>query len=513
MRRTFTDVPFAHENVQTGDGRVIASGALYWDDGPWPLRWAPADHGGHGGAITLPGQITSWRVAGDDDLASGWVDDELPGGAELWQLIEAGAPLGVSVDLDDVVVEVVDTEPLEPLEGGEDVEIIAGGARGRVRARVHLPNATMTLGSSPLRRQLATAPGVTAAAGDPDPTDGDVWWRFSSDEMVERFVRARLRGATVVDMPAFADIRMTFDNTETTEPAGDEPAAEAEPEPVAASGAPARAEARNAPPFVASAGTAVPAATVEEIERALDGVVEAPMDPPGDWLRDPQLSELTPITIEPGGRVFGHICSWSQCHTGFQDECVLAPHSSPGMPWFNTGVVVTADGAQVPCGQLTIGGGHADINLSYRGAIAHYDNVGTAWADVVAGEDAHGVWVAGAVRPGLSDLQIRGIRASSPSGDWRGIAGRSELVACHCVNVPGFPVARVAAAGPNIVAAGARAMRAYALAGGPPAAQQLTTAEADLLREHAQQLARGRLTDATATAARGQLRRRRRARR
>jgi hypothetical protein len=512
VRRTFTDVPFAHEGVQTGDGRVIAEGAWYTDDGPWPLRWAPADHGGHGGAVTLPGQISSWRVAGEDILASGWVDDELPGGAELAQLIDSGAPLGVSVDLDDVVVEVVDTEPLEPLEGGEDVDIVAGG--GRVRARVYLPNATMTMGSSTLRRQLATTPaGVTAAAGDPDPTDGDVWWRFSTDEMVERFVRARGRGATVVDMPAFADIRMRFDDasTEPTEPAdepNDETAETPDPDPVAASGGQ-----RTAPNLIAATGTAAPAALVDEIERALDGVVDPPMDPPADWLRDPRLSELTPITIEPEGRVFGHICSWSQCHTGFEGECVLAPRSSPGLPWFNTGVVVTDQGTQVACGQLTIGGGHADITLSYRGAMAHYDNVGTAWADVVAGEDEHGVWVAGALRPGLSDLMVRSIRASSPSGDWRGIAGRSELVACHCVNVPGYPVARVAAAGPTVVAAGARAMRAWALRRHDRVPPQLSAAEADLLRGHARELAVGRLTTASAAAARTSLRRRRRARR
>lgn len=506
MRRTFTDVPFAHENVQTGDGRVIATGALYFDDGAvWPLRWAPADHGGHGGAITLPAQITGWRIAGDDVLASGWVDDELPGGAELWQLVESGAPLGVSVDLDDVIVEVVDTEPLEPLEGGEDVEIIAGGQRGRVRARVHLPNATMTLGSSPLRRQLATTPGVTAAAGEPDPTDGDVWWRYSTDEMVERFVRARLRAGTVVDMPAFADIRLTFDSTEPAEPEP-EPAedAPAEPEPVAGS-----AGARPAPVVAAATGTEVPAETVREIERALDGVMEPPMDPAGAWLTDPGLRELTPITIEPDGRVFGHICSWSQCHTGFQDECILAPRSSPGLPWFNTGVIVTAEGDQVACGQLTIGGGHADIELSYRGAMAHYDNVGTAWADVVAGEDEHGVWVAGAVRPGLTDLMVRAIRASSPSGDWRGIAGRSELVACHCVNVPGFPVARVAAAGPNIVAAGAAAMRRFAAAWDGPTADRLTPGEVAVLRRQARQAARDELTTASVGAARATLARRR----
>jgi hypothetical protein len=65
---------------------------------------------------------------------------------------------------------------------------------------------------------------------------------------------------------------------------------------------------------------------------------------------------------------------------------------------------------------------------------------------VNVGEDDHGIWVAGAVRPDTSEEQIRKMRGSVLSGDWRDVAGNLELVAALHVNVGGFPVERVAIA-------------------------------------------------------------------
>jgi hypothetical protein len=78
-------------------------------------------------------------------------------------------------------------------------------------------------------------------------------------------------------------------------------------------------------------------------------------------------------------------------------------------------------------------------------AASHYDHTGTVAADVRAGEDEHGIWVAGALRPTLTDEQIRTFRAAPLSGDWRRIGGRLELVAALAVNTPGFPVPRTRA--------------------------------------------------------------------
>lgn len=99
----------------------------------------------------------------------------------------------------------------------------------------------------------------------------------------------------------------------------------------------------------------------------------------------------------------------------------------------------------MPVGQVTLGTGHAPIYASAQAAAAHYDNTGTAVADVRAGSDVYGIWVAGALRPGVTDTQVRALRGAALSGDWRRINGPLRLVGLLAVNVPGFPIPRAAA--------------------------------------------------------------------
>ena len=155
--------------------------------------------------------------------------------------------------------------------------------------------------------------------------------------------------------------------------------------------------------------------------------------------------------------MFGHIASWDVDHIGLPGSR-KPPRSKTGYAFFRTGVVETADGSDVPVGQLTYTGGHAPLSASSEQTVKHYDDTASAIADVAIGEDNHGPWVAGALRPGVTEEQIRAVRASAPSGDWRPINGNLELVAVCQVNVPGFPVARSMVAGGEIlslVAAGA----------------------------------------------------------
>jgi hypothetical protein len=108
-----------------------------------------------------------------------------------------------------------------------------------------------------------------------------------------------------------------------------------------------------------------------------------------------------------------------------------------------------------------LAGGHASLEASASEAVRHYDDTASAVADVHAGEDAYGIWVSGALRPGTTPEQIRSLRASAPSGDWRPIKGSLELVAVCQVNVPGFPIARARVASGQVmalVAAGANVL-------------------------------------------------------
>lgn len=184
---------------------------------------------------------------------------------------------------------------------------------------------------------------------------------------------------------------------------------------------------------------------------------QIPIVPPADWFGDPGLREPTPLTVTDDGRVFGHIAAWHVDHIGMAFG-TKPPRSRSGYKYFHTGVVRTDDGKDVPVGQLTLAGGHAKLELTAEAAVKHYDDTKSAVADVHAGEDAYGIWVAGALRPDVDAAKIRAFRASAPSGDWRPINGRLELVACCQVNVPGFPIARARVASGYVtalVAAGA----------------------------------------------------------
>lgn len=166
----------------------------------------------------------------------------------------------------------------------------------------------------------------------------------------------------------------------------------------------------------------------------------APVNAPAAWFQDPMLSGPTKLRVTPEGRVYGHLAQWNTCHRGIGNSCVLAPKSIYNYAHFKTGSTLTADGILLPVGNLTYGAGHADTNLGYLAAAAHYDNAATTVANVNVGEDAHGIWVAGSMSPGTGELEAQQLRAHPLSGDWRRTGGNLELIAALAVNTPGFPV-------------------------------------------------------------------------
>lgn len=181
---------------------------------------------------------------------------------------------------------------------------------------------------------------------------------------------------------------------------------------------------------------------VETFREAQVAVKSEPV--PADWFADPALPCASPITVTREGKVLGHVAAWGTPHlsqTGPGGRPIFAPHSKTGYAYFATGHVDTTDG-MVPTGRLVISGDHADHRLNWAAAIDHYANTCAAWADVAVGEDQYGIWVAGMVRPGVSDETVHAARASALSGDWRPIGGGLELVAALSVNSPGFPIPR-----------------------------------------------------------------------
>ncbi|MGW2100374.1 phage minor head protein [Streptomyces olivaceoviridis] len=227
----------AFENQQTGDGRVFASGALYWDGtGPWPLQYAEAMGQGHDGA-ELAGSIQKLGRVGDRITGSGVLYLTQPAGYDAVTLLEQQAPLGVSVDLDDVDVQLVDTTT-SPDQDADMPALAASFASASVmrlddgtwmltgRERTEWTASGIEMAHSSRSVMLFTSPGgrisaatarrvfgnqLTAAAGDSDPDEGVVFHEERSGDYLVRVTRARLRGATLVAMPAYDKARIVLD--------------------------------------------------------------------------------------------------------------------------------------------------------------------------------------------------------------------------------------------------------------------------------------------------------------
>lgn len=185
----------------------------------------------------------------------------------------------------------------------------------------------------------------------------------------------------------------------------------------------------------------------------------APVEPPAEWFHMPEPehgSELlveqdggalaVPLTITDEGQVFGHLAYWGQCHTGYAGVCVTPPASASNYSQFHLGEVLCAGGERVAAGPLVVGCDHADLSMFAADARDHYAHAGLQWADVRISDGVYGPWVCGAVHPDITDEQLRVLRVSSLSGDWRRIAGELDLIMPLTVNNPGFPIRREALA-------------------------------------------------------------------
>lgn len=355
--------PLTVEGIETGDGREFDSGALSWADLPLPLRWNKEDsHGGqpHTVAVNVGRIDKIWREDSGLIMGEGVLDLGDDDGQRVHDKIKGKHLRGVSVDVDSIK--------------DADMELIWPD----------MPE---------------------GAEGETDAFDQ----LFAKPEKVV-FHKGRIRAATLVDIPAFAEAYVALLDEEGAVVAGGEP---------------------------------IGALRASRAPRHFSLDVKTPLRAPGDWFANPDLSVPTPITITEDGRVYGHAALWGTCHIGQAGVCVTPPRED-SHPYFMTGDVWTQDGTSVSVGQITVGTGHAGLNLNARQASEHYDNTGAAVADVSVGNDAHGIWVAGAIRPGTASERIHELRAAGQvSGDWRRIGGQLRLVGLLAVNVPGFPVPKL----------------------------------------------------------------------
>lgn len=460
----------APEGVPSGDGRMFAADALTWRDLPLPIKSMFVDDEGHKGSV-VTARID--RIFREDGLikAEG-VFDTSPEAYESVRMLAEGMWRGVSVDIDaaELAVEEFDEtggmnlvfskgricaatlcaipafaeawvklglwadDPTykKPEDAEEPVEEPTEGEPTDIRRLPKEEAAEETEQFRPVPPQTKDGPGWIT---HPDPTEDitNYWvdgrgaakirWGQGGD-----FNRCRMQLAKYVQNPDWlAGLCANLHYRALGIWPGEHKASGGT---TAMSNKPIEDAEVPSVSLVASAATAT--------------------RPSVDLFKNPQFTAVTPLTVnEETGEVFGHIASWDTCHVANPEGpgiCTTAPHSLTDYAYFLTGEIET-DAGPVPVGRLSFGGGHADGRLGLVAAMAHYDNVATAFADVYCGEDEHGIWVHGLMREGLTAKDIREFRSSPPSGDWRKVvvngAEQLEMIAVCSVNVPGFPVPRI----------------------------------------------------------------------
>lgn len=471
----------AQEGTATGDGRLIMPGALTWDTLPLMLRWCPIDNGSHDGAVTI-GKINN---IGRDDAgnvtADGVIDTTIPEGADAVAQMKRGLLSGVSVDLDDMDVTVkalaaAQGEPADPTPDADGYVTVYDGnmsqelmqinsARMRAATLVAIPafeQARLTLDPAPEPITAAGAKGIALSERDAPwdaaaarKTLGDdpaaaAWAFFVHDGPANEWGSYHLPFGKMENGNRVAVWRgVTAAAAAVQGGRGATGFSSAKPS-IAGYYAKARTAYHDPSIQVPWDGSKSATGTVALVASALP----IPVDPPADWFAKPHFDGPTALTFTDDGRVYGHIAVFDTCHTGYAQQCVKPPKSATNYAWFNVGALRTADGTEVTVGHITMDTGHAGPRMGAAPAMAHYDHTGTVVADVHAGEDKFGIYVAGALRPGVTPERLRALRSAPMSGDWRatGKGGNLELLAILAVNLPGFPVPREARA---LVASGA----------------------------------------------------------
>lgn len=169
-------------DVSTGDGRRFAPGAIVSAEPPLPIRYVREDVGGHDGAmvvgrmddITVEEGAIYGVITMFDDIDPQKMPTLAETVAEAMKLMDEGV-LGLSVDLDDF-----------------DAEVVAKGADAGI-----------------------TPPEVTEETEDEEVEDSEE----AEEELELLITKGRIRAATLVDIPAFAETKGSFERLEDADAA------------------------------------------------------------------------------------------------------------------------------------------------------------------------------------------------------------------------------------------------------------------------------------------------------
>lgn len=450
MARTWSSV-FARLGIPTGDGRIIAPGGGSSRDLPLPLAWQELSGDGHGGSMIV-GRIETLHIGDGMVTATGTMLDSAP--YAVIEQLEAGV-IGPSVDLDDIEYQMDDQE-----------RIVITSWRVAGATLVAIPafaDVSLTLDpelAEPMPENDERSQYVFALEGEafsvrssgwsdmPIAEDSTAWDGAAAADRVFSWAG----GPDSVDWGKYARAFLRKDDSANPETRGAYGFGIADviggtltivPKGVFAAAAATKGARTGKTPADAEAMQRVLRGIYKRLDRPAPFALTASATPlpPADWFRRPDLDRLTPLTVSDTGRVFGHIGGWSSCHVGLPG-CVTPPASMSDYAYFHVGEQATSEGAVLPVGTLVAGPRHADPQMAFRAAQQHYDDPSAAVAKVVAGEDEHGIWVAGWMLPNADPQAVDIFRSSPVSGDWRRVGGSLELIGVCSVNTPGFPVPR-----------------------------------------------------------------------
>lgn len=436
----------APEGIMSGDRRMFAEGSLSIRPLPMPLTWQKTSSEGHMQSVVVA-TIEETEMVDGLMMASGFFL-QTPEGDEVVGLISAFGRFGVSVDADNITLE---------MDDANDMSVFTE-ARVSSACIVPIPafaEAWVALGPRPgVDVSPSTEEALAASAVDFGRGPGWLTNPVATKRIHDYWTVPGQAGYEKIGWGVPGDFNRC--RVEVGEEIGE--------------GSPDKlrflnqicAQWHHDAIGIWPGQEKLAAASLENTEAApaLSLVATVGHTAPAAWFKDPEFESLTPLTVDPEGRVFGHVAGWETCHLsvkGMDGGCTAPPHSATNYSYFAIGQVLTEEGP-VSVGNITIGGGHAGGRLNPREAAAHYDSTSMVGADVAIGEDAFGIWVAGWVRPGVDDNTVTALRASKVSGDWRRMRdGSFELIAALAVNSPGFPAPRLSASNGvqiSLVAAG-----------------------------------------------------------
>ncbi|MEV7413556.1 hypothetical protein AB0O04_37780, partial [Streptomyces althioticus] len=360
--------------------------------------------------------------------------------------------------------------------------------------RVH---ATTQLISGPggrlsLEAAQALFPGaVTAAAGDRDNPDGGVVVHSEqAGDYLVRITRGRVRGATLVAMPAFDQARIVLDDIEPEEPTEEVAAAASDFERVIAHvcGAPVPVAAReiaqalglpiatvrrhlvraaekgrlvrisrglytgpsSIPEGEATASTSPDTAGVlGELEASAWQVMQQQAPMPAAWFREPTIEELPPNSggvHYKDGRVYGWVAQAGVPHEVHGRKVMIDKLGKIDTSYFLRAKFPLDDGTEVAVGTITMNVGHHRDGFECETAACQFDDSRTVAGIVTVGMNKRGMWFSGAAAPWLSDWDLTVFRSLQPSYHMtQGPGGTWQLKAVLSVPVPAHP-SRLAAA-------------------------------------------------------------------